>query len=77
MVTNLPLQSTQRFDIKSPQLLNILDKYSKFYENVAFMGEFNVTMDDRIDKPKCYKNFENQHALHFEVSYLTQLLPIY
>ena len=41
------------------------------------MGEFNVTMDDRIDNPKCYKNFENQHALHFEVSYLTQLLPIY
>ena len=38
---------------------------------MVFMREFNVTMDDkcmmdvddRIDKPKCYKNFENQHAL--------------
>ena len=29
-------------------LNNILDKYSTFYENVVFMGEYNVTMDDKF-----------------------------
>ena len=53
-------------------LSNILDKYIKLYENLVFMGDFNVTMDDKfminfcelndlsslIDKPTCYKNFD-------------------
>ena len=53
-------------------LNNILDKYSKLYENLVFMGDFNVTMDDKfmidfcklndlsslIDKSTCYKNFD-------------------
>ena len=50
-------------------LNNILDKYSKSYESLVFMGNFNVTMDDKlmidffelndlsnlIGKPKSYK----------------------
>ena len=53
-------------------LNNILDKYSKLYENLVFMGDFNVTMDGKftinfcelddlsslIEKPTCYKNFD-------------------
>lgn len=27
---------------------NILDKYSESYENLAFMGEFNISMDDKF-----------------------------
>ena len=29
-------------------LNNILDKYSKLYENLVFMGDLNVTMDDKF-----------------------------
>ena len=57
--------------------LNILDKYSKLYENLVFMGDFNVTMDDKfminfcelndlsslIDKPTCYKNFDKPKCI--------------
>ena len=53
-------------------LNNILYKYSKSNEHLVFMGDFNVTMDDKfmmgfyelndpsnlIDKPTCYKNFD-------------------
>ena len=53
-------------------LNNILDKYSKSYENLLFMGDFNVTMDDKfitdffklnglsslIDKPTCSENLD-------------------
>ena len=58
-------------------LNNILDKYSKLYENLVFMGDFNVTMDDKfminfcelndlsslIDKPTCYKNFDKPKCI--------------
>ena len=39
-------------------LNNIPDKFSKSYENLVFMGDFSVTMDDKsmIDFT------ENQHA---------------
>ena len=32
----------------SSQLNNILDKWSKSHQNVIFMGDFNVTMDDKF-----------------------------
>ena len=52
-------------------LNNILDKYSISYENLVYMGDFNLTMDDKlmidfwelndlsslIDKPRFYKNY--------------------
>ena len=52
-------------------LNNILDKYSISYENLLYMGDFNLTMDDKlmidfwelndlaslIDKPRFYKNY--------------------
>ena len=52
-------------------LNNILDKYSISYENLVYMGDFNLTMDDKlmidfwelndlsslIDKPRFYKSY--------------------
>ena len=52
-------------------LNNILDKHSISYENLLYMGDFNLTMDDKlmidfwelndlsslIDKPRIYKNY--------------------
>ena len=49
MFTNLLLQSTQKFKFSHLNYLyNISDKYSKSYENLVFMREFNVTMDDKF-----------------------------
>ena len=73
MLTDLLLQSTQKVDSSHlDSLNNILDKYNKSYENLAFMGDFNITMGDKfmidfyelndlsiiIEKPTCYKNFD-------------------
>ena len=58
-------------------LNNILDNHSKLYENLVFMGDFIVTMDDKfminfcelndlsslIDKPTCYKNFDKPKCI--------------
>ena len=55
----------------------MLHKYSKLYENLVFMVDFNVTMDDKfminfcelndlsnlIDKPTCYKNFDQPKCI--------------
>ena len=55
----------------------MLHKYSKLYENLVFMVDFNVTMDDKfminfcelndlsnlIDKPTCYKNFDQAKCI--------------
>ena len=51
----------------------VFNKYSKVYDNLIFMGDFNVAMNDKamedicslnnleslISKPTCYKNHEN------------------
>ena len=39
-------------------LNNIPDKFSKSYENLVFMGDFSVTMDDKF----MIDFTENQHA---------------
>ena len=37
-------------------LNNILDKYSAFFENLVFMGEYKVTMDDKFMTNFCKLN---------------------
>ena len=72
MVTNLLWPHQSLVSSHLDYLNHILDNYSELYEKLVFMGDFNVTMDDKfmidfcelndlsslIDKAASPKNFD-------------------